>query len=395
MVILYLFVVIAISSVVPLGSCILFLGSLFPLGLCSDACCVHFCNILFLISSSVLLWSFYYLDTEAQFVRFVHLVFSFLGSMFLLIFSANLVTILVGWDLLGFTSFFLVSFYGNRRRHAAALITALRNRVGDCFYFLILGLTLSSSHFAVCSSVFLLLLVGMTKSAQLPFSSWLPSAIYAPTPVSALVHSSTLVTAGIFLLMRFSCSLDELKLSIGVLTTIFAGIAACLESDSKKIIALSTLSQLGIIITGLGLGLRSLTFNHMLTHAVVKALLFVCIGIIIHASFGSQELRYPHLLRSGPSLILVRFIIGIVSLGGLAFTACFFTKDALLETGYRLSWGLVALFFFYISLGLTVAYLLRVLLHFFSCKYQMPNLMPSVHLSFFLFLPILILLSTL
>jgi len=315
--------------------------------------------------------------------------------MFLLIFSANLVTILVGWDLLGFTSFFLVSFYGNRRRHAAALITALRNRVGDCFYFLILGLRLSSSHISFCSSVFLLLLVGMTKSAQLPFSSWLPSAIYAPTPVSALVHSSTLVTAGIFLLIRFSCSLDLLKLSIGVLTTFFAGLAACLESDSKKIIALSTLSQLGIIITGLGLGLRSLTFNHMLTHAVVKALLFVCIGIIIHTSFGSQELRYPLLLRSGSTFILVVFIIGIISLGGLAFTACFFTKDALLESGYSLSWGLIRLFFFYISLGLTVAYLLRVLLHFFSCHYHMPNLMPSVQQSFFLVLPILILLSTL
>jgi NADH-ubiquinone oxidoreductase chain 5 len=315
--------------------------------------------------------------------------------MFLLIFSANLVTILVGWDLLGFTSFFLVSFYGNRRRHAAALITGLRNRVGDCFYFLVLGLTLSSSHFAVITSVTLLILVGMTKSAQLPFSSWLPSAIYAPTPVSALVHSSTLVTAGIFLLMRFSCSLDVLKLSIGVLTTIFAGIAACLESDSKKIIALSTLSQLGIIITGLGLGLRSLTFNHMLTHAIVKALLFVCIGIIIHTSFGSQEVRFPLLLCSGSTVILIRFVIGIISLGGLAFTSCFFTKDALLESGYCIRWGLFALFFFYISLGLTVAYLLRVLLHFFSSKYSVPLLMPGVQHSFFLVMPVLILLSSL
>lgn len=315
--------------------------------------------------------------------------------MFLLIFSTNLVTILVGWDLLGFTSFFLVSFYGNRRRHAAALITALRNRVGDCFYFLVLGLALSSSHITVCASVSLLLLVGMTKSAQLPFSSWLPSAIYAPTPVSALVHSSTLVTAGIFLLIRFSCCLDRIKLSIGVLTTAFAGIAACLESDSKKIIALSTLSQLGIIITGLGLGLRSLTFNHMLTHAVVKALLFVCIGIIIHSSFGSQELRFPHLLCSGSPVILVRFIIGIISLSGLAFTACFFTKDALLESGYCLSWGLIALFIFYIALGLTVAYLFRVLLHFFSSQYSLPCLIPSVQHSFILVLPILILLSSL
>jgi NADH-ubiquinone oxidoreductase chain 5 len=315
--------------------------------------------------------------------------------MFLLIFSANLVTILVGWDLLGFTSFFLVSFYGNRRRHAAALITALRNRVGDCFYFLVLGLTLSSSHIAVCTSVSLLVIVGMTKSAQLPFSSWLPSAIYAPTPVSALVHSSTLVTAGIFLIIRFSYCLDLLKLSIGVLTTILAGVAACLESDSKKIIALSTLSQLGIIITGLGLGLRSLTFNHMLTHAVVKALLFVCIGFIIHTSFGSQELRNPSLLCTGSPVILVRFIIGIISLSGLAFTACFFTKDALLESGYSLSWGLIALFFFYISLGLTVAYLFRVLLHFFSCNYHSPCLLPGVQHSFFLVLPILILTSAL
>jgi len=259
----------------------------------------------------------------------------------------------------------------------------------------VIGLSLFSGLVSSFLPSFLLLLVGLTKSAQLPFSSWLPLAIFAPTPVSALVHSSTLVTAGIYLLIRFSCAADTLKLSIGVLTTFFAGIAACSESDSKKIIALSTLSQLGIIITGLGLGLRDLTHNHLLTHAVVKALLFLCAGVLIHTCYGSQELRCQHQLSSGSSLILISFTVGILRLGGLAFTACYYSKDALLESGYCKSWGMVPLSVFYLSLGLTVSYLVRVLFRFFCRQIASPSLSQIAFYGFFLKLPLLTLLITL
>jgi len=137
----------------------------------------------------------------------------------------------------------------------------------------------------------------ITKSAQMPFSSWLPAAIAAPTPVSALVHSSTLVTAGVFLMIRFYPFLklfylfNSLLLIFAVTTIFIAGLRATTECDAKKIIALSTLSQLGIIITSLGLGLPHLAYYHILTHALFKALLFVCAGSFINYHLHAQDLR--------------------------------------------------------------------------------------------------------
>lgn len=185
------------------------------------------------------------------------------------------------------------------------------------------------------SARFLLLVtIGMTKSAQVPFSSWLPAAIYAPTPVSALVHSSTLVTAGVFLVLRFVGWGYGVLVYIGVLTSCLAGFSACLEFDSKKVVALSTLSQLGIIVTGLGLGLRSLVFSHLLSHAVFKALLFLCVGCFIHTQYGSQELRQGQTLVSGSCFGFVTFTVSLLRLGGLCFRSGYFTKDGLLEAGY-------------------------------------------------------------
>lgn len=374
------------------GSVCLCFGLFVDVVLSADAITIQFSLVLCAISISVLLWAFYYLDTETSFIRFIHLVFTFLFSIFLLVFSSNLLLAFVGWDLLGFTSFFLVSYFGNRRSHAASLFTALSNRFGDCFFFILLGLSFFSSSGSYYLAGVCLLLVGMTKSAQLPFSRWLPAAIFAPTPVSALVHSSTLVTAGLFLLLRFSFSLDWFKLSIGVLTSVLAGVAACLEADTKKIIALSTLSQLGIIMTGLGLCLRNLCFVHLLTHAIVKALLFISLGVIIHSRIGSQEFRQPVFLASSSVFTLIVFSIGTLRLGGVAFSACFYTKDALLESGYRSSLGVFVLFRFYLSLGLTIAYLSRVLFSLVTPKAGSFVLLQCVSTSLCLVLPILFLL---
>jgi len=237
-----------------------------------------------------------------------------------------------------------------------------------------------------------LLVIGMTKSAQLPFSAWLPAAISAPTPVSALVHSSTLVTAGVYLLLRFSNYSVGPMLFVGVLTTLFAGVAACYEIDVKKIIALSTLSQLGIIITGLGLGFKSITFNHLQTHATVKALLFVCLGILIHSNFGSQEVRSILVLRTRSVFTIVCFIIGVLRLGGIAFSSCYYTKDRLLEAGYLGSWTALALWLFYGSLGLTVCYLARLSLTVFIPSYNCYSLTSYLGKRWVLFFPLAILL---
>jgi len=143
----------------------------------------------------------------------------------------------------------------------------------------------------------MLVVAGITKSAQIPFSSWLPAAMAAPTPVSALVHSSTLVTAGVFLLIRFYSYLENFRffkpflLFVATLTMLIAGIAANLENDLKKIIALSTLSQLVVIMAALGLGAWKLSLFHLYTHAMFKALLFLCAGAFIHRSQHRQDLR--------------------------------------------------------------------------------------------------------
>jgi len=198
----------------------------------------------------------------------------------------------------------------------------------------------------------------MTKSAILPFSAWLPAAIYAPTPVRALVHSSTLVTAGIYLLFRFSVLPSQILVSLGILTSLLGGLAGSLENDSKKIIAFSTLSQLGLIIAGLGLGLRNCTFNHILSHAIIKATLFLAIGVVIHTQYGSQELRSCSSLSTSSPATFVTLAISYIGLRGITFTSGYFTKDKLLEAGFCHTWNLVPLVLFYLSIGLTVSYLL-------------------------------------
>lgn len=176
----------------------------------------------------------------------------------------------------------------------------------------------------------------MTKSAQIPFSAWLPAAMAAPTPVSSLVHSSTLVTAGVYLLFRFSELLSHRAylpclLKAGVLTIIIAGCAALSELDIKKIVALSTLSQLGLIITTLGLGLYEIAYFHLLTHAFFKALLFISVGNIIHLSRDFQDLRKIKLIEFCYPVSLSFSLVANCSLCGFPFLAGFYSKDLILE----------------------------------------------------------------
>lgn len=173
-----------------------------------DGWSLRFYGLLRLVSGSVVTWSYYYIDGEPYYRRFLALVVAFVGSMVLLIFLGTLYGTLIGWDGLGITSFLLVLYYKNRKSLGSRLITALTNRVGDAFLLVLLGLSLYPAGVTHLGLV-LLLAIAMTKSAQYPFRRWLPSAIAAPTPVRALVHSSTLVTAGIYLLLRFNCGGTE------------------------------------------------------------------------------------------------------------------------------------------------------------------------------------------
>jgi len=296
--------------------------------------------------------------------------------MFGLVFSADLLRLFVAWDLLGFTSFFLVIFYRSRASLAGGILTGLTNRVGDVFLLALFGLTFYSSNSPVTCSLYLLLVISFTKSAQVPFSRWLPAAILAPTPVSALVHSSTLVTAGVYLLFRFCSLFSSLLINVGIFTTLIAGLAAALECDTKKIIALSTLRQLGLIVTTLGLGARCLCFAHLNTHAAFKALLFLAIGTYIHSMYGSQESRSVVLLHSSSPLILVVLVTACISICGLVFLSGWVTKEAILESSFNSVVNLITLLLFYLGIGLTLVYSFR-LVYIFSVNSGHASLLTS------------------
>lgn len=210
----------------------------------------------------------------------------------------------------------------------------------------------------------MVVLAAITKSAQVPFSSWLPAAMAAPTPVSALVHSSTLVTAGVYLLIRFnfsfSESLNSFLLFISLITIFIAGLGANVENDLKKIIALSTLRQLGLIIIILALGDYFLSFFHLLIHALFKALLFMCAGAIIHCYLNCQDIRFIGRLINQIPLTCCFFNISNIALCGIPFLSGFYSKDLVLESfsmGYSNFFVYLVL---YISIGLTVRYSIRL-----------------------------------
>lgn len=224
----------------------------------------------------------------------------------------------------------------------------------------------------------LLGLAACTKSAQIPFSAWLPAAMAAPTPVSSLVHSSTLVTAGVYLLFRFhpifrGRIISLYILAIGGATILMAGIRAMLELDMKKIVALSTLRQLGVIITTLGAKLYPVAFIHLLSHAYFKALLFIRVGSIIHLSSDFQDLRKASI---SPSLapISLRFNLGAnLSLCAIPFSRGFFSKDLCIELFISSPMHLNLRSMFIFASMLTAAYSIRLVLLRFNSSNKIPT----------------------
>ena len=212
---------------------------------------------------------------------------------------------------------------------------------------------------------FLIVVAGMTKSAQIPFSSWLPAAMAAPTPVSALVHSSTLVTAGVFLLIRFYPFLSCFSffffflMFVSVLTMLMAGVSACFEMDMKKVVALSTLRQLGVMMSSLALGLPYVAFFHLCTHALFKALLFLCAGSFINSCFHVQDFRHLGGLSLQMPLSVCCMNIANFALCGSPFLAGFYSKDLILE-GFLFSYGnIFILILVFFATGLTSFYSIR------------------------------------
>lgn len=336
-----------------------------------------FISFVLLISSIVIYYSYEYILGDLNLNRFIILVVIFVISIIFLIIRPNLIRILLGWDGLGLISYCLVIYYQNIKSFNAGILTALSNRIGDVALLIriawiinygswnfIYYLDFKSNDYYINLIIIFVILAGITKRAQIPFSSWLPAAIAAPTPVSSLVHSSTLVTAGVYLLIRFNYSINYyiliFLLFISLLTIFMAGLGANFEYDLKKIIALSTLRQLGLIIRVLSLGDYILAYYHLLIHALFKALLFICIGIIIHNLGGCQDIRFIGGLATQIPLTCLFLNISNFSLCGLPFLTGFYSKDLILEFISITYLNIFVYFVFYFSIGLTVRYSYRL-----------------------------------
>jgi NADH-ubiquinone oxidoreductase chain 5 len=224
---------------------------------------------------------------------------------------------------------------------------------------------------------FLVVLAAITRSAQLPFSSWLPAAMAAPTPVSALVHSSTLVTAGAYLLIRFRPAFGDwlcvFLFVVSGLTMFMAGLGANFEYDLKRIIALSTLRQLGLIISAVSIGLVGMAFFHLLTHALFKALLFMCAGVIIHTVKDAQDIRFMGNLSIQIPFTSVCLGVSSFALCGMPFLAGFYSKDLILEIASFRYINLVGFLLFFVSTGLTVCYSFRLFYYVFCGDFNLSS----------------------
>lgn len=333
-----------------------------------------FVNFVCLIAGAVIFYRNVYIHGDVREKRFIVLVNLFVASIAILIFRPNILSLMLGWDGLGLVSFLLVIYYYNISSLKSGLITIYTNRLGDAaiifalFYFYEGGNWNSSSVLISFNWRWMglfVILAGMTKRAQLPFSAWLPAAMAAPTPVSSLVHSSTLVTAGVYLILRFyyivhNFFFRKIFSFIFIITTLLAGIIACFEIDLKKIVAMSTLRQLGLILFILSIGDWLFCYYHIVCHALFKALLFLSCGMIISLSFGNQDIRFIGAISFISPGIRVLLGISSLSLLGFPFFAGFYSKDLILEISIFYEEYLFYLFLLVFCCVLTVVYSYRL-----------------------------------
>lgn len=373
-----------------------------------DFTSVFFASLVFLISGRVIIYSTSYISSEIFYGRFIRMVLLFVLSIALLIFRPNLISLLLGWDGLGVTSYMLVVFYQRSKSYNAGIITALTNRLGDVGILVALSIIIYLGDWTfrftsdLCSHytemlVVLLILSACTKRAQMPFSSWLPAAMAAPTPVSALVHSSTLVTAGVYLLIRFNSMLAYREfryflLVVGVVTMLTAGFAAMYETDIKKVIALSTLSQLGVIIIVLGAKKPLLAYFHLLSHAYFKAILFICAGIVIHNMKDYQDIRSIGTLGLRIPLITAVISTANLRLCGLPFISGFYSKDLILETTILHNNSITSLLLIILATILTVIYSCRLSLYLSSISIKSESLFSTTEKDYYMVIGMVLLL---
>jgi NADH-quinone oxidoreductase subunit L len=309
----------------------------------------------------IVAYSIGYMDGDDEERRYFAYMALFVFSMLLLVQGGNLLMLLVGWGLVGLSSYLLIGFWHDRPSAVAAAKKAfVMNAIGDATMALALFLLIQrtgSLNFEIvfanadslgvwaANLVALGLLGGaIAKSAQLPLQTWLPDAMEGPTPVSALIHAATMVTAGVYLIVRTSPLFEaapkvlELAGGLGAITLVMAGLIALVQTDIKRVIAYSTMSQIGYMFLAVGLGAYADGMFHQMTHAFFKALLFMAAGLVIHALAGEQDIRKMGGLRRLMPFTFVAFIVGTLSLTGIPPFSGFFSKDSLLEAALAPGW---------------------------------------------------------
>ena len=349
------------------------------------------------------IYSIGYMHDDPEYARFFSYLNLFIFSMLVLVAAADFFFLIVGWALVGLASYLLIGFYKEKTSAVLAARKAfVMNVIGDVGMVIAAFVIFESfgtlnfiEVFAEAPGTFrvnddqillitLLLLVGaFAKSAQLPLHTWLPDAMEGPTPVSALIHAATMVTAGVYLVARCHVLYElapftmYLIATVGVLTAVFAGTMGMFQYDIKRVIAYSTMSQLGYMFLAMGIGVYSLGMFHLMTHAFFKALLFLAAGSVIHAMDGEQDIRKMGGLRKVMPLTHGTFLIGALALAGFPLTSGYFSKEAIILSSYHEDMGnfifwAIAL----ITAGMTAFYIFRVYFSTFIGETRSPDAHP-------------------
>ena len=368
----------------------------------ADRLTVVMISFITLIGTLIHIYASGYMKDDATYGKFFSYFNLFMGSMLLLVLADNPIMMFVGWELVGLSSYLLIGFYHQESSNITAANKAfILNRVGDFGFIIALSLvfiSLEGTGFTfdtikenitmidneMLSLIGILLFVGaMGKSAQIPLYVWLPDAMAGPTPVSALIHAATMVTAGVYMVSRFSFLYVEIPdiglfiATVGAASALFAAVIASYQSDIKKILAYSTMSQLGYMFIAVGLGAYSSGIFHVFTHAFFKALLFMGAGVVIIALHHEQNIFKMGGLKKDLKLVYITMLIATLAISGIPPFAGFFSKDAILVTAFAsehyVLWGMGSL-----TAGLTAFYMFRLLFSVFHANEKNTHILQSI-----------------